>query len=61
MKRSVFRTVALLLALMALSFVDVTSASGITMRHTIIAGSGGAAPTGGNYVSFFQRQVERTA
>jgi hypothetical protein len=57
MKRSVFRTVALLLALMALSFVDVTSASGITMRHTIIAGSGGAAPTGGNYVSFFNARL----
>ena len=57
MKRSVFCTVALLSALMAVSFVGMTSASGITMRHTIIAASGGAAPTGGNYVSFFNARL----
>ena len=55
MKRAILYTVVLLLpALMALPFVQVSSADGakIQVRHTIVAASGDAAPAGGNYLPF---------
>src|SRR5262245_19662567 len=57
MKRSVLYTFALLPALMALPFAHPTLASGVNMRHTIIAASGAAAPAGGNYVFFFNARL----
>jgi hypothetical protein len=58
MKRSALYVLALLPALMALRFGPVTLASGVKMRHTIIAATGAAAPAGGNYVSFFNARLK---
>src|SRR5262245_21965905 len=58
MKRSFLYTVALLPALMAVSFAHMTLASGVNIRHSIIAASGAAAPVGGNYVSFFNARLK---
>src|SRR5215203_2668310 len=54
MKRAVAHSVVLVSALGALSLAQTPLAAGAKemVRHTVLATSGGAAPTGGNYVTF---------
>ena len=54
MTRTVAHAVLLVSALAALPFTQTPLAAGAKkmVRHTVLATSGGAAPTGGNYVTF---------
>src|SRR5262245_51296243 len=54
MKKAVSYAVVLLPALVALPCAQMSSAAGATraVRHTVIAATGGVAPTGGNYGPF---------
>ncbi len=57
MKKSVLYSILLAPALTVLPFGQVTLASGVKMRHTVVAASGAAAPSGGNYIFFLNARL----
>jgi hypothetical protein len=63
MRAFIYTLVLLLLAFLAVPFAQISTVAGATMsvRHTIIAASGGAAPAGGNYGTFSFTNVRLNA
>lgn len=57
MKRSVLYSTLLAPAIALLPFGHATWASGVKIRHTIVAASGDAASSGGNYIFFLNARV----